>query len=226
MPEATPAPTGDPKAPPAVPPAPATPPAPAPAKPGATPPVDPKAPPAAPGGAPEPTTLATGAEPKGSDGDLVLKLPEGRELNATLLDGFKSWAKEHKVAGEAAQKLVDTFVKDVETQEKEVNDVRASWLEAARTDKEIGGEHLKETMTLAQKAMVQFGTDSLKTFLNETHLGNHPEVVRLLAKVGKAISEDTFRGTAAAGSRAGELTPKEKEEAKLKAMYPKMYAKK
>ena len=42
----------------------------------------------------------------------------------------------------------------------------------------------------AKKAFDQFGTPELKTFLNDTGLGNHPELVRWAFRVGGALSED------------------------------------
>lgn len=38
--------------------------------------------------------------------------------------------------------------------------------------------------------MDKFGSPELKQYLNETGLGNHPELVRIFANIGKAMSED------------------------------------
>ena len=35
-----------------------------------------------------------------------------------------------------------------------------------------------------------FGTPELKTYLNDTGLGNHPDLVKAFVKIGKAMSED------------------------------------
>jgi hypothetical protein len=40
--------------------------------------------------------------------------------------------------------------------------------------------------------MQQFGTPELKAALEQTGMGNHPELVRLFAKVGKAMGEDSL----------------------------------
>jgi hypothetical protein len=44
-----------------------------------------------------------------------------------------------------------------------------------------------------------FGTPELRTLLNESGLGNHPEVIRMMYRAGKAISEDRFVAPSAGG---------------------------
>ncbi len=43
---------------------------------------------------------------------------------------------------------------------------------------------------LAKRVVDRFGTDPLKKSLSESGLGNHPELVRLLVRIGKSMSED------------------------------------
>jgi hypothetical protein len=40
--------------------------------------------------------------------------------------------------------------------------------------------------------MDAFATPELRTLLNESGLGNHPEIIRAFYRAGKAISEDGF----------------------------------
>jgi len=55
---------------------------------------------------------------------------------------------------------------------------------------------------VAKKALDSFGTPELRTLLNESGIGNHPELIRFMVRAGKAISSDTFvageRGAAGA----------------------------
>jgi hypothetical protein len=44
----------------------------------------------------------------------------------------------------------------------------------------------------ALKARERFSTPALRQLLNETGFGNHPEVIKFFAKVGKAMREDAF----------------------------------
>jgi hypothetical protein len=51
---------------------------------------------------------------------------------------------------------------------------------------------------VARKALESFGSPALKELLNNTGLGNHPEVIKAFHKVGKLISEDKMvKGTPA-----------------------------
>ena len=47
-------------------------------------------------------------------------------------------------------------------------------------------------MAYVAKARDTFGTPELAKFLDDTRIGNKVEVVKFFAKVGKAMSEDTF----------------------------------
>lgn len=115
------------------------------------------------------------------------KAPEGVELDQTSLDEFKTIAKEAKLPAEAAQKLVDLAAKRevarAEAFAKQVQD----WADVVSKDPELGKP---ENQAIARKAIDTFGTPELRDLLNSTGMGNHPEVVKLAYKIGKAISED------------------------------------
>jgi len=89
-----------------------------------------------------------------------------------------------------------------EKQQAQMEEIRNEWAESAKTDKEFGGDKLPESLMSAKKALEAFGTPELKTLLNESGLGNHPDVIRFMVRAGKAISEDGFVSGArgAAGS--------------------------
>jgi hypothetical protein len=69
---------------------------------------------------------------------------------------------------------------------------KADWANASKSDKEIGGEQLSQNLAVAKKALDAFGTPELRTLLNESGLGNHPEIIRAFYRAGKQISEDSF----------------------------------
>lgn len=132
--------------------------------------------------------------------------PEGMELNAETLDAFKVFAKDKNLNQAAAQSLVDMATGLVANAQQAQADAFAEtasqWREATLKDPEFGGAKLAENLPLATRARDQFGTPELKQLLNESKLGDHPEVMRFFVKVGKAISEDTFvpGGTKTAGT--------------------------
>lgn len=144
----------------------------------------------------------TGADTMGGDsikGDVVpekydFKLPEGITADAAMLTEFEGVAKELKLGQEGAQKLVDIYTKAMDGAVKAnaaaYDKVVTGWLDAAKADKEFGGAAFDANIGLARKAIDKFGGPGFINMLNETGAGNHPEVIRLLVKVGKTISED------------------------------------
>lgn len=137
-------------------------------------------------------------KPEGAPETYEFTAPEGKEYDSAVLEPFAAAAKEANLTQDAAQKLLDKMAPALaERQQSQVKAVQDGWLEAAKTDKEFGGERLPENLAVAKKAMDSFASPELKTLLNTTGLGNNPEVIRLFVKVGQSLSEDGFvRGSA------------------------------
>lgn len=120
---------------------------------------------------------------------------EGREFDPTVIGKFSEAAKAANLTQEQAQTFLDTMAPALaERQTEQVNALKASWADAAKTDKEYGGEKLGENLSVAKKALDEFGSPELKSLLDDSGLGNHPEVIRFFYKAGKAISEDSYVG--------------------------------
>ncbi len=120
------------------------------------------------------------------------KTAEGQELDAEAVKAFEPIAKELNLSNEQAQKLVDVYggkimPKLVEQQAAQWQQQIEQWSEQVKADKDLGTD---ASIGAAQKAMDKFGSPELKQYLNETGLGNHPELVRIFANIGKAMSED------------------------------------
>lgn len=156
---------------------------------------------AAPAGTTETTATSTDAttqatDDKGTTPEVPetydLQMPEGIELDKAAADEFTAIAKELKLDQTAAQKLADIGAKMAQRQHEAHAKLVETWTEQVKTDKELGGDKLDENLGIARKAIDTFGSPELKELLNSTGLGNHPEVVKLAFKVGKAISEDRF----------------------------------
>jgi hypothetical protein len=151
--------------------------------------------------------------------------PEGTEFDPTVIEAYSAAAKVAGLSQEAAQKLIETMTPALAARQTEqYKAVQEEWRTTSSTDNEFGGDKLKENLGVAKKALDQFDplptgttTTPLRTLLESTGLGNHPEVLRVLYRVGKAISEDKF----VAGRQAA--TAEEDPVAKL---YPTMQPKK
>ncbi|MDW2743689.1 peptidase [Atlantibacter subterraneus] len=145
-------------------------------------------------------------QPEGAPETYEFKAAEGVELDTEALKDFEPVARELNLTNEQAQKLVDAYPKilagvqqrQVEAWQKQTQD----WAADVKADKEIGGDKLTASLSKAQQALETFGTPELKEYLNETGLGNHPELVKAFVKIGKAMSEDNMVSAGNTGQRS------------------------
>ncbi len=123
-----------------------------------------------------------------------LKLPENSPLKADAIERISTLAKEKGLSNEQAQGLLDaesgTVLSYVEAQKSQVKTITEGWVNELKSDKELGGEHFNQSVEMAKRVVDRFGTDAFKKALNETGLGNHPELVRAFARIGKSMAED------------------------------------
>ena len=75
-----------------------------------------------------------------------------------------------------------------------------AWAEASRTDPEFGGAQFDANLAVAKRGYNMFASDGLKSLLEQTGYGNHPEVLRVFHKIGKLLNEDNIVGGGAGGS--------------------------
>lgn len=125
-----------------------------------------------------------------------LKTPDGVALDEAALAEFEPIAKELKLTNEQAQKLADIHTKRMQETERanaeQWKQTTANWVNDIKADKEIGGQNLDTSVRHAQAALAKFGTPELKAQMDATGMGNHPELVRVFARIGKAMAEDNF----------------------------------
>ena len=139
-------------------------------------------------------------------------MPEGTTFAPEVLTVFKSTAKELNLPQDKAQLIISKLVPAIETRGKAaIAQGRADMLAAAKADKDIGGEKFDESVAVAKIAMAAYFTPEFAKFLNDSGLGNHPEMIRGLMKAGIPLKPDgwVFGGKkpAADGSDARVLYP-------------------
>lgn len=149
-------------------------------------------------------------KPEGAPEKYEFKAAEGQELDATALEQFEPIARELNLTNEQAQKMVDLYgtqiLPMVQKQQAEAwQKTTEQWAADVKADKEIGGDKLTANIGVAQRALETFGTPDLKEYLNASGLGNHPELIKVFVKVGKAMSEDGM----VTGKESGQRTAAE-----------------
>jgi len=136
--------------------------------------------------------------PPAAPQDYTFTAPQDVTVDDAVLGAFSDVAKELALPQDAAQTLLDKMAPVMASrQQEQVQAARKQWEADARADAEFGGDKLTENLAVAKRAMDAFATPELKTLLNESGLGNHPEIIRAFYRAGRAISEDGF----VAGSR-------------------------
>lgn len=168
--------------------------------------------------APEGQTQQTEAKaddaPKGAPEAYEFKAPEGASFDDAVIKAYSEVAKELNLPQESAQKVLDKVAPVLaQRQAEQIQAAQTEWANTSKSDAEFGGEKLDENLGIAKKALETFGTPELGKLLNESGLGNHPEVIRLLYRAGKAISEDSFVGSGKAAKA---------EKSIAQRMYPNM----
>lgn len=112
---------------------------------------------------------------------------EGQELDKEAVAAFEPIARELGLSNEQAQKIVDVYGSTIMPQIlKQQNEAwqqqTIEWAETIKADKELGSV---ESIGNAQKAVDQFGTPELKQYLNDSGLGNHPELFRIFQELAR-----------------------------------------
>lgn len=121
-------------------------------------------------------------------------MPEGMTLDPAQLEAAAPLFKELGLNQEQAQKLVDFQAAQVQAGQQgqldAFNQLKTDWVEQAKKDPEIGGAKFDENIGDAKRAISKFGNEGFTKLLNDFGMGNHPEVIRFMAKVGRLTKED------------------------------------
>lgn len=129
------------------------------------------------------------------DGKYTLTMPDGVELDTELAEALGPDFKDLGLTNAQAQKLVDKYIATQQTRVAKQTEAWAGtvqkWADDAKADKDIGGAKWDQTVAASRRAVGKLGSPALTEYLNSSGGGNHPEMIRFMAKVGAMISEDT-----------------------------------
>lgn len=128
------------------------------------------------------------------DGKYTLVMPEGVAVDDELLAALSPDFKELGLTQGQAQKLADKFIASQQARAAKQTETWAGtvsgWVDQAKADKDMGGTKWDSTVSAGIRAVDRLGTPELRSYLNASGGGNHPEMIRFMAKVGAMISED------------------------------------
>lgn len=118
-------------------------------------------------------------------------MPEGMTLDKDMAEKAVTAFKEMNLSQEQAQKLVTLQAENAKAlSEATLQGYQQQINEWKDSSVKLYGAKSQEEFAVAAQAINRFGTPELRTILNETGLGNHPELVKFFVQVGHAIKED------------------------------------
>lgn len=142
------------------------------------------------------------------DGRYDFNLPEGMAIDQKLAEAMSPVLKDIGLTRGQAQALAGALAAHRQAEavhgSREWADIQTGWVNSAKKDQEIGGARWDTSVATAQGALARFGTPGLRAFLTESGGGNHPEVIRFMARVGNAIAEDRPESGGAGAGRPQE----------------------
>lgn len=168
---------------------------------------------------------ADGADGKGEGGKnggeaatYTLTAPEGYPISEGALKGLNEICKSENLNEKQANAVMAYMKGNYTTfmaQQQEAMQAQAkAWIGEFQADKEFGGDKFDASLADAKRALATFDeSGTVSKMLNETGYGNNPEVLRIFARVGRALGEDKLIGRGGGGA---EQTPLEDR------MYPNM----
>ncbi len=199
------------------------------------------------GSANKPTSILAGEEGKESVGEneegatedtkpelrapaeyVDFAVPEGMKLEGQELTDFKSFAREQDLTQEQAQRVLDfagpKIKAMIEQPYKAWKEQTEQWWNQTKSDPEVGGTRLEQSVKDAQQAFVpnesnpffktQAEVQAIREALKVTGAMHHPEVQRLFVRMGKLFAEP--------GHLVGKPVPQDKQQTFLNSMYPTM----
>lgn len=148
------------------------------------------------------------------------KVPEGMNLNQSMVDKMTPVLKKHGISQEAFQEMVDVYAPEIKAQVEAQQQASIDYFKRIvkewrdTTIKELGADHPKQ-MSIAARAIdkaEEAGIKGLREMFDETGVGNHPAMVKLLIHYGKMISPDNFPDS---GMKKPPLPMTNEEKAKI-----------
>ena len=139
----------------------------------------------------EPTKEAEKAAPAAPEKYEPWKLAEGVKLSDDINGEFSQLARKAGLSQADAQASLDKLVAAQQSQlQSDLKSQVESWGEELNKDPELGGANLlTKTMPAVQKALNAFDKSGKVAALLKNGLGVHPDVVRMFAEIGTAVSE-------------------------------------
>jgi hypothetical protein len=135
-----------------------------------------------------------------------LKAPEGQEFNPAFIDALTPTLKASGVTAEAAQALVDSYLKaEAQIRTAQID----AWKSEVSADAELGGANAIRTTANIDRTLSWFSkvnapeAKTLQAALKSTGFGEFPALVRFMNAIGAAMADDDTAIEPSVGARNG-----------------------
>lgn len=140
--------------------------------------------------------------------DWEISAPDDFQIPQDNLKSFAEAAKKCGMTKEQADAMLDwhkNFHNEATRfmEQNQANTIKA-WREEMAKDQDFGGANYKSTVAEARRALAEFDEDgSVRKLLRETGQQENPAIIRLVARVGRAMGEHKFISANGGGKNAG-----------------------
>lgn len=142
-------------------------------------------------------------------------MPDGMEVDKPLADAFTPVAKELGLSNEQANKLASVYAGHVQAETKQLAEAwvkqNETWQGELKADPEFGGARYGQTVKDVHAGILKSGGEALAKALGESGMGDHPEIVKAFARIGRMFREDALV--------KGNTTPVPKEKAAKEVLF-------
>lgn len=120
-----------------------------------------------------------------------IKAPEGMTLDEKVLEEFTPIAKELGLSNEQVQKLADFEAQRTVKAQQAQTDGFNKFVEDTKAESiKFFGPKLEAELPFVAKGRDNFADAEVMDLLERTGLSNHKAVIKMFAKMGRAVSED------------------------------------
>lgn len=128
-----------------------------------------------------------------------LTAPEGYPISGGALKGLNEMCMSANLSEEQGKAVMaymqGNYTTALAAQQQAMQAQAKTWIGEFQADKEFGGDKFNASVADAQRALLTFDQGgTIGRMLKETGYGNNPDVLRIFARVGRALGEDRLVG--------------------------------
>ncbi len=139
--------------------------------------------------------------------------PEGYDFgdDEGALDDYREFAHQSGLSQNQAENVLNLF-SDIQ-EEEQAQQVKSREEQKLNTKIDLQkewGKNYDGKVDMASRAFAQFSSPELRTVINQSGLGNHPELIRAFSKIGEHLGEDSL--VVGSGLGSSQLSPLQARE--------------